>query len=140
MHRFLKAIGFSGIQKRDLELILNEVVEHPDSMKVTRDSEEREFAEFTKDFAKNVGITVRGFYDEDDVFHIEYYFPYAKTRPAGRVFQSLLLRQIGGDDPLHGLDTHLDGAGGILGHLHEQARLFPLLVPDSVEAAAAADI
>ena len=79
MHRFLEAIGFSGIQKRDLELILNEVVEHPDSMKVTRDSEEREFAEFTKDFAKNVGITVRGFYDEDDVFHIEYYFPYAKT-------------------------------------------------------------
>lgn len=79
MHRFLEAIGFSGIQKRDLELILNEVVEHPDSMKVTRDSEEREFAEFTKDFAKNVGITVRGFYDEDDLFHIEYYFPYAKT-------------------------------------------------------------
>ena len=79
MHRFLEAIGFSGIQKRDLELILNEVVEHPDSIKVTRDSEEREFAEFTKDFAKNVGMTVRGFYDEDDVFHIEYYFPYAKT-------------------------------------------------------------
>ena len=79
MHRFLKAIGFSHIQKRDLELILNEVVEHPDSMKVTRDSEEREFAEFTKEFAKNVGIKVRGFYDEEDVFHMEYYFPYAKA-------------------------------------------------------------
>ena len=79
MHRFLKAVGFSEIQKRDLELILNAVIEHPDSMKITKDSEEREFAEFSKDFAKNMGITVRGFYEEKDVFHIEYYFPYAKT-------------------------------------------------------------
>ena len=79
MHRFLKAVGFSDIQKRDLELILNEIIEHPDSMKVTKDSEEREFAEFTKEFAKDIGITVRGFYDEEDTFYIEYYFPYAKT-------------------------------------------------------------
>lgn len=79
MHRFLRAIGFSDIRKRDLELILNEIIEHPSTMKVTKDSEGREFAEFTKEFAKNVGITVRGSYDEEDMFHVEYYFPFVKT-------------------------------------------------------------
>lgn len=79
MHRFLRAIGFSDITERDLELILNEIVEHPSTMKVTRDSEDKEFAEFTKEFAKNIGITIRGSYKEEDVFRMDYYFPFAKT-------------------------------------------------------------
>ena len=77
MHKFLRAIGFSDIRERDLELILNEIVEHPSTMKVTRDSEDKEFAEFTKEFAKNIGITIRGSYDEEDVFQISYYVPFS---------------------------------------------------------------
>lgn len=79
MHRFLRAIGFSDIRKKDLELICNEIIEHPGTMKVTKDSEGKEFAEFTKEFAKNMGISVRGSYDEEDVFQMEYYFPFVKT-------------------------------------------------------------
>ena len=41
--------------------------------------------------------------------------------------------QIGGNDPLHGFDAHLDGAGGVLGHGHGETRFFPLLIPIILE-------
>lgn len=76
MHKFLRAIGFSNIRKKDLEIIIKDIVEHPEIMKATRDSEGNEFAEFSKSFGPNLGITVRGSYDEEDEFQTEYYFPY----------------------------------------------------------------
>ena len=74
MHKFLRAVGFSNIRKKDLEIIL--LVEHPEIMKVTRDSEGNEFAEISKSYGDNIGLMVRGCYDEEDVFHMEYYYPY----------------------------------------------------------------
>ena len=77
MHKFLRAVGFSKIRKRDLELITEEIIKHPELMKVTKDTEGNEFAEFSKSFGENIGIIVRGNYDENEEFHMEYYFPYA---------------------------------------------------------------
>ena len=74
MHKFLRAIGFSKIRKKDLELLTEEIVEHPEWMKVTKDSEGNEFAEFSRSYGLNIGITVRGFYDETEEFHMEYCF------------------------------------------------------------------
>ena len=36
MHKFLRAIGFSNIRKKDLEIILDEIVEHPEMMKIPK--------------------------------------------------------------------------------------------------------
>ncbi len=77
MHKFLRAIGFSNLKKKDLEIITEEIIEKPDLIKVTRDSEGNEFAELSRMIASNVGITIRGSYDEDDKFCMDYYFPYA---------------------------------------------------------------
>ena len=77
MHKFLRAVGFSKIRKRDLELITEEIIEHPEFMKVTKDSEGNEFAEYSKSFGPNVGIMIRGTYDEEEQFHMDYYYPYA---------------------------------------------------------------
>ena len=77
MHKFLRAIGFSNIRKKDLEIILNDIVEHPEIMKATRDSEGNEFAELLKFFGNDLGIIVRGSYDENDNFQINYYIPFS---------------------------------------------------------------
>ena len=57
-------------------MILDEVITRPEIMKITKDSEGNEFAELSGSFAANAGITVRGTYQEDDSFHMDYYYPY----------------------------------------------------------------
>lgn len=76
MHKFLRAIGFSDITKKDLDILIEEIKERPELMKVTTDSEGNEFGEFLREFAPNMGIIVRGSYLEDDSFEVEYYTPY----------------------------------------------------------------
>lgn len=76
MHKFLRAIGFSDITKKDLDILIEEIKERPELMKVTTDSEGNEFGEFSREFAPNMGIIVRGNYLEDDSFEVEYYTPY----------------------------------------------------------------
>lgn len=76
MHKFLRAVGFSEIRKRDLESIIQDIIERPERMKVTRDSEGNEFAELSRDFASNIGIMVCGTYEDDEEFQMEYYYPY----------------------------------------------------------------
>lgn len=76
MHKFLRAIGFSDIKKKDLDILIEEIKERPELMKVTTDSEGNEFGEFSREFAPNMGIIVRGSYLEDDSFEVEYYTPY----------------------------------------------------------------
>lgn len=77
MHKFLRAVGFSDIKKKDFEIIRDEIIERPDLIKVTRDSEGNEFVELTKNYGENFGIIICGSYDEEDTFHMDYYFPYA---------------------------------------------------------------
>lgn len=77
MHKFLRAIGFSNIRKKDLEILTEEIINHPEVMKVTKDSEGNEFAELFKSFGNDIGIVIRGSYDENDNFCMDYYFPFA---------------------------------------------------------------
>lgn len=77
MHKFLRAVGFSNIRKKDLDIILEEIIEHPDVMRVTKDSIGNEFSEILKFYGDNMGIMIRGFYDENDIFQINYYFPFS---------------------------------------------------------------
>ena len=75
MHKFLKAIGFSDITKKQLDDVIKNIIDKPEKLKVTKDSEGNEFAELSCDVAPNMGITVRGIYN-DDGFDIDYYYPY----------------------------------------------------------------
>ena len=77
MHKYLKAAGFSNLtRKKDLEKILSEVISHYDRKKVVENEEGHLFAEISKEFGYDCGITVCGEYDENNVFQMEYYFPY----------------------------------------------------------------
>ena len=77
MHSYLRAIGFSKITKRSsIRQIIMDVVENYDEKKVVENYTDGIFTEFKKNYGCDCGITVCGQYDEDDVFHVDYYFPY----------------------------------------------------------------
>ena len=54
VHKFLRAIGFSDITKKDLDILIEEIKERPELMKVTTDSEGNEIIN-RKQTVKNVG-------------------------------------------------------------------------------------
>lgn len=92
MHRYLRAIGFSKIKKREeLQALINEVVEqtilNPSELNqkeqvyayardIAADEDDHVYAELALDFVHGAGICVRGEFDEDNSFLYEYYFPY----------------------------------------------------------------
>lgn len=76
VHKFLRAVGFSDIRKKDLDIIINDIIDRPDVMKITKDSEGNEFVELSCEYAPNLGIKVYGTYEENDSFRLEYYHPY----------------------------------------------------------------
>lgn len=76
MHKFLRAVGFSKLNKEQLELLFEQILKSPTVRKVATDSEGNEFAEISKEFGEFFGISLRGIYNEDDTFEIEYYYPY----------------------------------------------------------------
>ena len=54
MHKFLEAVGFSELKKKDLEIIIKDIIDYPQMMRVTKDSDGNEFAELSKEFAPNI--------------------------------------------------------------------------------------
>ena len=102
VHRYLRAIGFSKVKKREeLQELINEIVEKTiltsDASKhnkegdiqqnnneyfvakdIAADEEDRVYAELFLDFVHGAGICVRGEFDENNSFLYEYHFPYLR--------------------------------------------------------------
>ena len=77
MHNYLRSIGFKDLKnKNEIDLLIEDIIDHPDKKIITEDSQGNIFAELSKEFGEFIGIAVRGFYVGNDEFHIEYYFPY----------------------------------------------------------------
>ena len=75
MHSYLKAIGFSDItDKKELDAILKKVIQMYDEKIVIEDSRHRLFAELSKMFGCDFGITVCGEYDENNEFRMRILF------------------------------------------------------------------
>ena len=77
MHKYLKSVGFTDLKRKsDLDKMLSMVIHEYDRKKVVENEEGRMFGEISKEFGYDCGITVCGEYDENNIFHMEYYFPY----------------------------------------------------------------
>lgn len=76
MHKFLRAIGFSEMTREEIKEVAAHIVECPTTEKAATDSEGNEFVEISKEFGEFFGITLRGIYRDDNVFEMEYYYPY----------------------------------------------------------------
>lgn len=77
MHKYLRAVGFSKITKRNqIKEIIQDVINHYDEKMAVENHPEGVFVEFSKYYGCDCGITVCGQYDENNKFHPEYYFPF----------------------------------------------------------------
>lgn len=81
MHRFLRAVGFSNIRSRqELEGILGQIMQQPDKKKKIQLTPNNTYTEFVMEFGSQMGIVIRGEYDEKGFFYMEHYFPYCESR------------------------------------------------------------
>lgn len=77
MHSFLKSIGFSELKKKkEIDALIQDVIEHPDRKVISEDAEGNVFAELSRDYGEFIGIAVRGEYTDDDIFEADYFYPY----------------------------------------------------------------
>lgn len=79
MHSYLRAIGFSNLNNRtDLNKLINHVIKKASNKKTVQIDHQNSFTEISMKFGPDFGITLRGEYDQDDIFHLDNYFPYIK--------------------------------------------------------------
>lgn len=79
MHKFLRSIGFSGIKtNKELNKLLNLTTSLADTKMYAENGEDIVAAEYYKEFGENMGLIVRGEYDENNDFQSSYYFPVLK--------------------------------------------------------------
>ncbi|SFO51038.1 protein of unknown function [Pseudobutyrivibrio sp. JW11] len=75
MHKFLPAIGFSKLNKETLENLIQEIILRPDYQESAIDFEGNQFVELRYMVADNVGLVLRGIYNDKDEFILDYYYP-----------------------------------------------------------------
>ncbi len=76
MHKYLKAIGFGTYTKyKEIQQLLNLVYEEPDTIDTANVGTDI-FISMTKNFGEGFGLQIFGEYDDNNLFQIEYYFPY----------------------------------------------------------------
>ncbi len=75
MHKYMPAVGFSKINKADLEELIKEITLRPDYQESAIDFEGNQFVELRYMVADNVGLVLRGIYNENDEFILDYYYP-----------------------------------------------------------------
>ena len=75
MHKFLPAIGFSKLNNENFTNLIQEIVKRPDYQESAIDFEGNQFVELRYMVADNVGIVLRGSYNENDEFKLDYYYP-----------------------------------------------------------------
>ena len=77
MHRYLRAVGFSKVHKREeYDTLAQFAAEFYQSEETTVTADGEEFAERKKAFADQMGLLTRGVYDEQDQYHMDYCIPY----------------------------------------------------------------
>lgn len=93
MHRYLRAVGFSGIQKREeFEALAKFTSECYQTEETAVTAEGEDFSERRKAFAEQMGLLVRGVYDEKDEYQIEYCIPYF-TGKTERFYEDMIIER-----------------------------------------------
>lgn len=76
MHKYLRSIGFRGIDNEDYRLVLNDLESHADQQFMVEDEDSDEIVEYVKEYDFGIGISSIGRIDSLDGFVRDYSFPY----------------------------------------------------------------
>lgn len=96
MHSYLRAIGFSKLNKEsEVEKLLDEVYKNYDHRTVAK-AGKYAFAEMEKEFGPDIGIILCGDYDEEG-FHKKYYFPYFKGSKVSTSEDVMIEKRVNGE-------------------------------------------
>ncbi len=78
-HKFLRSIGFEAdMTREDLKELINKAAHEAYSKEYTTIENDDLYAEYKMRISEHAGICIRGVYSEENVFTIDYYFPYAE--------------------------------------------------------------
>lgn len=80
MHKFMRSIGFSKLNRRELQKLVTDVILEGPKRSYTTLDEENVVAAYSKEFAPGIGVTVVGQFDEKDQFTYDYYYPFLSPR------------------------------------------------------------
>ena len=93
MHKFLRAIGFSGIRTREqLEALLKEVEQNPSKTFFSSYEDDVCLGEYSKEFCPGMGISLCGEVDVLERFSGDYYFPFFRGRHVSTKESSIIER------------------------------------------------
>jgi hypothetical protein len=76
MHKYLKSIGFRGIDNDDYRMLLRDIEAHPTQQFVSEDFDGDDIIEYIKEYPFGFGVVDIGRLDEEDGFIREYSYPY----------------------------------------------------------------
>ena len=77
MHHYLRAIGFHELKTtKELDQVLDAIIENPNRIQTARDAKGNEIAEMTKEYGRGFGIRIIGQFVDEEEFEIDYYYPY----------------------------------------------------------------
>ncbi len=79
MHRYLRAIGFSKQTRGEVKQLVYDSIQKADYRGYTMTQDAVMIAEFCRDYADDMGICAAGTFDEEENFHLDFYFPYLRS-------------------------------------------------------------
>lgn len=76
MHKYLKSIGFHGIDNEDLRILKRDVEAHPTMQSLSTSENDERIMEYRKDYSYHLGLTIVGQENPDAGFESEFFYPY----------------------------------------------------------------
>ncbi len=79
MHKYLRAVGFSSLKKRDdYEILVQKIALEGSDRAYTSIDDDYMLSVYRQEFAPGIGVAVVGQFSEDNHFYFEYSYPYIR--------------------------------------------------------------
>lgn len=124
MHRYLRAVGFSNIQKREeVEALARFACECYQTEETAVNAEGEDYSERRKEFAEHMGLLVRGTYDDNDKYWMDYCIPYF-TGNVERLYEDLEIERHAEKESYSGLCDDINLGASLIFYLQNVTEYF----------------